>query len=83
MKYLLILLLSGCSTLLPVHNKFPDPVPQLTEKCPTLKQTPPTEKLSEVIDVVVDNYTTYHDCQAKVDGWNEWYIKQKKIFESN
>lgn len=83
MRYLLVLLLSGCSMLVPVQDKFPDPVPELTQKCPDLKQTPQTEKLSEVIDVVVDNYSTYHECQAKVDSWNEWYNKQKKIFESN
>lgn len=84
MKYLLlVLLLAGCSIVTPVERKFPDAVPELTQKCPDLKQTPPTEKLSVVIDVVVDNYATYHECQAKVDSWNEWYLKQKEIFESD
>lgn len=83
MKYLLIfLLLVGCSTVTPVESKFPAAVPELMERCPDLKQTPQTDKLSVVVDVVVDNYATYHECQAKVDGWNEWYKKQKEIFES-
>jgi hypothetical protein len=24
----------------------------------------------------------YYQCSAKVDGWNEWYQQQKKIYEA-
>jgi DNA invertase Pin-like site-specific DNA recombinase len=47
-----------------------------------LKKTEPTEKLSEVLKVVVDNYGQYHECKIKVDTWVEWYKTQKDIFES-
>jgi hypothetical protein len=52
------------------------------EACPDLKTTEPTEKLSEVLNVVVDNYGQYHECKIKVDTWVEWYNTQKNIFES-
>lgn len=76
-----VLLLSGCS-LFPTKREFP-PVPNdLKERCPNLKATPPTTKLSEVISVVKENYSEYHECAEKVDSWNEWYDKQKKIYDS-
>jgi len=85
MKLLLVLpiivLLSGCLTT-PVKRNFPEVPKQLMEACPALKTTEPTEKLSEVLKVVVDNYGQYHECKIKVDTWVEWYNTQKSIFES-
>jgi len=86
MKLLLVLpivvLLSGCLTTTPVKRNFPEVPKQLMEACPDLKTTDPTEKLSEVSKVVVDNYGQYHECKIKVDTWIEWYTTQKQIFES-
>jgi hypothetical protein len=78
---LTILILTGCSTT-PVERKFPSVPPELMEACPDLKKTEPTEKLSEVLKVVVDNYGQYHECKIKVNTWVEWYNMQKNIFES-
>lgn len=83
-KLLLILpviLLAGCLAT-PVKRNFPQVPKELMEACPDLKQTQPTEKLSEVLKVVVDNYGQYHECRLKVDTWVEWYKTQKEIFES-
>lgn len=77
---LLVVVISGCS-LIPGKPEWPVAPETLTKPCPELKLVPQTEKLSVVIDTVVDNYALYHECQAKVDGWNEWYQKQKKIYE--
>jgi len=41
-----------------------------------------TTKLSDVITVVVDNYSQYHLCSDKVDMWIEWYSLQKENFDS-
>jgi hypothetical protein len=86
MKLLLVLpivvLLSGCLITAPVKRNFPEVPKQLMEACPDLKTTDPTEKLSEVLKVVVDNYGQYHECKIKVDTWVEWYKTQKDIFES-
>ena len=85
MKTLLIismLILAGCSTTTPVKRNFPEVPSELLEVCPELKQTEPTSKLSEVLKVVTENYSQYHECRVKVDTWNEWYKSQKQIFES-
>ena len=84
-KLLLILpvvLLSGCLMTAPVKRTFPEVPKELVEACPDLKQTGDTTKLSEVIKVVTENYSEYHNCKAKVDSWVEWYKTQKTIFES-
>lgn len=84
-KLLLVLpaiLLTGCLTTAPVKRNFPEVPQELVEACPDLKQTDGTTKLSEVLKVVTENYSQYHECQVKVDTWIEWYKTQKQIFES-
>ena len=79
---LLALLLTGCSTLLPVAPKWPDVPKEVSETCPTLKETPKdTTKLSVVVDTVVQNYSTYYECQAKQEAWTIWYKEQRRIYE--
>lgn len=85
MKYVLILslLLAGCSTPVPVKQKFPDVPKELLVQCQDLNLVPENEtKLSGVISVVSSNYALYHECSARTDSWIEWYKKQKKIYES-
>lgn len=84
MKYLLVLLLllAGCSTTVPVKRTFPNVPEELMAECPDLKSVPEgTTKLSEVLTVVTENYGQYKECQIKVDLWRDWYEKQKKIFD--
>ena len=86
MKYLsliLVTLLIGCSTTVPVKPNFPE-VPQvLKERCESLKKIEGDKvAITEMLKVVIHNYTLYHECSTKVDGWNEWYESQKKIYES-
>lgn len=79
---LVILALTGCSSV-PVARHFPDVPDELKVVCPELQETDPsTTKLSEVITVVTNNYSQYHECRAKVDTWIEWYNSQKQIFDS-
>lgn len=82
MKYLLILLLlSGCSTVVPVTNKFPNAPDTIMQKCPELKTLEDNAKLSDVSKTVTLNYSTYYECAVKLDSWIEWYTIQKKISE--
>lgn len=85
MRFLLVLpfiLLTGCASLLPVKPVWPAIPTELSATCPDLKQTPiETSKMSQVLDVVVDNYSQYHECQEKSNAWVNWYNKQKKIYE--
>lgn len=86
MKQLVIivaLLISGCSTPVPISSKFPDVPPQLTEKCPQLKLIEgDAVTLSSLTKTVTANYTTYYECAVKLDSWIEWYGVQKTIFEN-
>jgi len=80
---ILLLLLAGCSTTVPVKRTFPEVPKELLIKCPELKEVPAgTEKLSELLSVVADNYGQYKECQLSVELWNEWYQEQKKVFDS-
>lgn len=82
-KLLIVLLLAGCSTTVPVARKFPEVPDVLMVPCPPLTQIKEgTTKLSEVIGVVTDNYFEYHKCSDKNDLWMEWYKAQKEIFDS-
>jgi entry exclusion lipoprotein TrbK len=86
MKYIAIILtaaLVGCSTSVPLKPKFPE-VPQiLKERCENLKKIEGNQvAITEMLKVVIHNYTLYHECSTKVDGWQEWYESQKKIYES-
>ena len=83
MRYLLlVLLLTGCSTTVPVTAKFPEVPNELLQKCPALKQLDEVVKLSDVAKNITYNYTLHYECVIKYDAWIEWYQSQKKIFES-
>jgi hypothetical protein len=83
MRYLLlVLLLTGCSTTVPVTAKFPEAPNELLQRCPALKQMNEEVKLSDVAKNITYNYTLHYECAIKHDAWIEWYQSQKKIFES-
>lgn len=78
-----VFILTGCSTTVPVNRKFPENPGKLTmENCPNLKKLNDDSKLSDVAKTVTINYSTYYECAVKVDSWIEWYQIQKNIFES-
>lgn len=88
MRYILIALMAltfaGCSLKKPVlmMPEFPTPVKELTEKCNELKLLEgDSVAITEMLKTIVHNYTLYHQCSLKVDGWNEWYAEQKKIYD--
>jgi hypothetical protein len=76
-----ILFLTGC-TVVPVDRKFPEAPKQLMVPCGSLSLVDTNEtKMSNVLTVVVENYTKYHECSSKVESWIDWYNKQKKNFD--
>lgn len=84
MKYLLVaVLLTGCSTTVPVRLPFPELPETLLQSCPTLQQLKDGAQLSDVAKTVTVNYTTYYDCAVKHDALTEWYKIQKKIYEES
>lgn len=83
MKYIILLLLVGCSTTVPVTRHFPDsPGNVAMTRCPQLEKLKDDSKLSDISKTVTINYNTYYECAVKNDAWIEWYQKQKQIFES-
>jgi len=74
------ILLTGCLSTPPVIPPWPDVPKELLAACPDLKRAQENdEKLSDLLETVVDNYQTYYDCKSKVDDWIVWYKEQQKI----
>ena len=83
MRYLLlVLILTGCSTTVPVTAKFPNVPERLLVRCPQLEKLENEAKLSDISKTITNNYTTYYECAVKHDAFVEWYKIQKNIFES-
>lgn len=79
----LIILLAGCSTAVPVKQKFPEAPQVLKEKCESLRKIEGDKvAITEMLKVVIHNYSLYYECSTKVEGWQEWYDTQKKIYET-
>ena len=84
MKYLacfLLILTTGCSTVVPVTLKFPEVPEKILVRCPQLEKLENDPKLSDVAKTVTINYTTYYECAVKHDAFVQWYQIQKQIFE--
>ena len=80
---LLSLLLTGCRTVVPVTNTFPNaPSDIALVRCPQLQKIADDAQLSDVAKTVTVNYGTYYECAVKTDAWIEWYQKQKIIFDN-
>jgi hypothetical protein len=80
---MLVLAITGCSTVVPVAAKFPQAPGQLvSEPCPNLKKLNDNAALSDIARSVTENYTSYYECAVKLDAWIEWHSKQKILFES-
>jgi hypothetical protein len=76
-------LLSGCLGTVPVKPKFPDVPQSLKERCENLKKIEGDNvAITEMLKVIIQNYSMYYECSTKVEGWQEWYNSQKKIYES-
>lgn len=80
--YLTMFALTGCSTVVPIAAKFPEAPKELTVLCAPLKVAEDKAELSDLTKTIVTNYSEYHLCANRVEGWNEWYTQQKKIFEA-
>ena len=86
MKYITVLsalLLTACTTAVPIKPKFPEAPQVLKDKCEQLRKIEGDKvAITEMLKVVIHNYTLYYECSTKVEGWQEWYDTQKKIYES-
>ena len=77
----LAMLVTACSTTVPVTQKFPQAPQELQQPCKSLEQVITNTTLSQLTKTVVNNYSEYHLCSDRVENWQLWYTKQKQIFE--
>ena len=83
MQSAVCLTLLGCSTTVPLTQKFPQAPQVLMEPAPSLKQLPDNKKtLTDLLDNANENYGIYFDVLERYKSWQEWYIQQKQIYES-
>lgn len=77
-----LLLLTGCTTVVPVTSKFPAaPGTLVQEPCPSLQKLTDEAKLSDIAKTITVNYSEYYTCAVKLDAWQRWYREQKIIYE--
>ena len=76
------LLLSGCTTTVPVKQKFPEAPEILLVDCDKLDKIGKDKVyFSDFLKTVVGNYNKYHMCAAQNAAWKEWYTETKKIYD--
>ena len=80
--FVMVLLLAGCSTVVPVARHFPDVPADLQKKCEDLK-TIEGNKVSvlDLMRTVVENYKLHYECSNRTEAWQDWYKVQKEIFD--
>ena len=55
---------------------------ELTIPCNKLIPIPEdTTKLSDMLNIIVDNYAEYVICREKTSAWIEWYTAQKQNYQ--
>ncbi len=78
-----VLVLSACSTPVPVKQQFPVAPAALLERCPDLLTIDDGKNsMRDMLKVVIQNYSLYYQCAEKTHGWQDWYGEQKRIHES-
>ena len=84
---LTLLLLSACSTTVPVARKFPELPPVLREECQELIKLEKADRSTpfSIIDLLstnVENYKRGIECKVKHQSTVEWHDAQKQVFDS-
>ena len=84
MRYLIVLaflLLVGCTVPVPLAQDFPE-VPKSFMAAPApLKEVPDNSTFSAMLDIMLDNYSLYYLLTDDIKSWQEWYVKNKEIFD--
>jgi len=80
---ILSLLLSACAnTAAPVLPNWPVAPADLQEPVADLTPLAPEQRnLSDLLDNANNNYTQYYILKERVEGWQNWYNTQQKIWK--
>lgn len=77
----LALMLSACTTVVPVKQEFPVAPSILLERCPDLLTIDDGKNsLRDMLKIVIQNYSLYYQCAEKTHGWQDWYQEQRRIY---
>ena len=79
---LVLCLLTACETTAPVVRKFPEAPASINKSCTPLKEVQKTDRLSEVLITITDNYALFHECEIRNELWLKWYRDQRTNFDS-
>jgi hypothetical protein len=85
MRYclILVLLLTACSTTVPVKRRFPDADPVMMQPAPPLVTLPAdTQDLDQLLNNSAENFGQYRALTHQLQMWQEWYQRQRELFES-
>jgi hypothetical protein len=78
-----IVLLSGCSLLVPVKNDMPDIPTAFPDQCEALKKVEgEAVTFEQFLKTVAGNYTLHHECALNYQQLIQWYKEQQKIFNN-
>lgn len=82
-KFLLpLILLTGCSTVVPVTMSNPYDFPKsLMEECQEPEILNPESKLSENLKVIIENNTKSTECRITKKALHELIQQRKEIYE--
>lgn len=76
----LALMLSACTTVVPVKQEFPVAPAVLLERCPDLLTVDDGKNsLRDMLKTVIQNYALYYQCAERTHGWQDWYQQQRRI----
>lgn len=77
--FCLIISLTACTV--PVKQDFPKVPESFLQQPKELKTVPDNSSFSDMIEVMLDNYSSYYDVSERLKSWQEWYKQQKSIYE--
>lgn len=81
-KFIVCLTLCLTACTLPVQREFPSVPQTFMQKPIPLKEVPDNSSFSTMLDVMLDNYSSYYVISERLNAWQEWYKQQKSIFEN-
>lgn len=83
-QLLLVLMLTGCSTMIPVEMKNPYDFPKsLLEDCKEPELINPDIKFSEMLKIIVENNTRFAECRITKKALGEMIQQRKEIFDKS
>lgn len=77
---ILSLFFVGCANI-PVKQQFPEVPEELLQETKKLETLDNDAKISDVLKTVVNNYGICNETTILLNGWQEWYKQQERIYK--